>query len=224
MWSKWSRISFSPVSIDLLEVIYHNRESLYFICLMDMLGVNKFYVNGNVVLLQQFCFSIGSQQQSQRIYITRVVFFSANFWKKMWSILPAMISAESLSRSSSHVAFKNKNQTFFLASKLLNTLARPNFMHFNLKDIKHTLFPELQSPKASVLLVSCFSFDFLHSLRLILKFLNSKYIRCTFLVRLQPLKQRCCISLSILTFKNISATFLVVSLSRTTLILRFSCF
>ena len=34
--------------------------------------------------------------------------------------------------SSSHVAFKNLNQTLFLASKLLNTLPAPYFMYFNL--------------------------------------------------------------------------------------------
>ena len=91
--------------------------------------------------------------------------------------------------SSIHVAFKNLNQTFFLASKnLLNTLPQPQFMHFNLKDIKHTLFPEPQTPKASVVLVSCFSFDWLPYLRFILRFLNAKYMRCTFILHFQPLK------------------------------------
>ena len=31
-------------SIDLLELIHHNRDSLYFVCLIDMLVVNKYYV------------------------------------------------------------------------------------------------------------------------------------------------------------------------------------
>ena len=34
--------------------------------------------------------------------------------------------------ASCQIAFKNLNQTFFLTSKLLNTLAVHNFMHFNL--------------------------------------------------------------------------------------------
>ena len=67
-------------------------------------------------------------------------------------------------------------------------LAGPHFMHVNLKEIKHTLFPGLQPPKASVLLASFFSFDWLPSLRFILRFLNANYMRCTFLVLLQPLK------------------------------------
>ena len=95
MWLKWNRVSFNPISIDLLGVIYHNRENLYFVCLMDMLGVNKFYVNDYVVLLQQFCFTI-IDQQSRRICIARAVSFSAKFWKKLWPILPAVYICEVL--------------------------------------------------------------------------------------------------------------------------------
>ena len=104
-------------------------------------------------------------------------------------------------------------------------LAGPHFMHVNLKEIKHTLFPGLQPPKASVLLVSFFSFDWLPSLRFILRFLNANYMHCTFLVLLQPLKT------TLLPFfkhfniqKDTCGTWLVVCLSRNTLILPFPCF
>ena len=92
MCLKWSRVSCNPIPIDLLEVIYHNRESLYFVFLMDMLDVNKFYVNDYVFLLQQFCFSI-IDQQPRRICITRTIFFRAKFCKKVWSILPAVYNS-----------------------------------------------------------------------------------------------------------------------------------
>ena len=81
MWLKRSRVSFIPISVDLLELFHHNRESLYFVCLIGMLGVGKFHVKDYVVLSQQFCLST-IYQQTQRICITRAVFFSAKFWKK----------------------------------------------------------------------------------------------------------------------------------------------
>ena len=89
MWLKRSRVSFIPISVDLLELLHHSRESLFFVCLIGMLGVDKFYVKDYVVLSQLFCLSI-IDQQTRRICITRAVFFSAKFWKKKWSILPTM--------------------------------------------------------------------------------------------------------------------------------------
>ena len=56
------------------------------------------------------------------------------------------------------------------------------------KDINHTLFPELQTEKASVVLVCCFLFDWLPYLRFILQFLNAKNMRYTSLAGLQSPK------------------------------------
>ena len=60
-------------------------------------------------------------------------------------------------------------------------------MYFNSKDIKRTLFPELQIPKTSFVLVSCLLIYWLPYLRLILRFLNAIYMRCGSLVGFQPL-------------------------------------
>ena len=78
MWLKRSRVSFIPISIDLPELIHHNRESLYFICLIDMLGANKFYV---IIYVWRFCLS-KIDQQMRRICIARVVFFQREVLKK----------------------------------------------------------------------------------------------------------------------------------------------
>ena len=81
MLLKRTRVIFIPISNDLLELIHHNRETLYFFCLIDMLGVNKSEVKDYIVLSQQFCLSIIDQQR-QSICIIRTSFFQREFSKK----------------------------------------------------------------------------------------------------------------------------------------------
>ena len=81
MLLKRTRVIFIPISNDLLELIDHNRETLYFFCLIDMLGVNKSEAKDFIVLSQQFCLSIIDQQR-QPIFIIRTSFFQREFSKK----------------------------------------------------------------------------------------------------------------------------------------------
>ena len=71
-------VSFIPIFNDLHELIYHNRKSLYFVCLTDMLDLSKFEVNDYIVLSQQFCLSIIDQQRC-RISIARALFSALIF-------------------------------------------------------------------------------------------------------------------------------------------------
>ena len=81
MLLKRTRVIFIPISNDLLELIHHNRETLYFFCLINMLGVNKSEAKDSIVLSQQFCLSIIDQQR-QPIFIIRTSFFQREFSKK----------------------------------------------------------------------------------------------------------------------------------------------